>query len=357
MATTQAQASFRIIATMDGTSLYGYLRAERTALVQYYNTETGAYAPDFGALAADKKPLVALILMNVSTGALAVPTEVTWQYNGVTLTFGSNNLSTNSGMEGLFKRIASYSTTYDGKSVSVPALEIEDNLASVGNVDNDRISCSGKIEVGGNDVDFNDISKEIVIAEAQGTGYVIILGNAEIHEGDSGAQLTAELLSAGAEVADLSGITFRWTALKAEGDKVLSGSGKTVTVSADDVDWQLVVKCEALQNGAVIAAQQCTVTDLSDPVQATVGVTGIDGEYIRPGETARVTPSAKRRVAQTAVTVSSWTWRTTDNAGAAFSLSGKGSATFTAGYADITYEDVINADGCVNGYVSAEVNI
>lgn len=357
MATTQAQASFRIVATMDGTSLYGYLRAERTPLVQYYNTETGVYTPDFGDLAADKKPLVALILMNVSTGALAVPTEVTWQYNGVTLTFGSNNLSTNSGMEGLFKRIASYSTTYDGKTVSVPALEIEDNLASVGNVDNDRISCSGKIEVAGNDIGFNDISKEIVIAEATGTGYQIILGNAEIHEGDSGVQLTAELLSAGVPVSDLTGITFRWTALKADGDKVLSGSGKTVTVSAGDVDWQLVVKCEALQSGSVIAAQQCTVTDLSDPVQATVGITGIDGEYIKPGETARATPVAKRRVAQTTVAVSSWTWRTTNNAGAAFSLSGKGSSTFTASYADITYDDVVRADGCVNGYVSADVTI
>ena len=357
MATTQAQASFRIVATMDGTSLYGYLRAERTPLVQYYNTETGAYTPDFGGLAADKKPLVALILMNVSTGALAVPTEVTWQYNGVTLTFGNNNLSTNSGMEGLFKRIASYSTTYDGKTVSVPALEIEDNLASVGNVDNDRISCSGKIEVAGNDIGFNDISKEIVIAEATGTGYQIILGNAEIHEGDSGVQLTAELLSAGVPVSDLTGITFRWTALKADGDKVLSGSGKTVTVSAGDVDWQLVVKCEALQSGSVIAAQQCTVTDLSDPVQATVGITGIDGEYIKPGETARATPVAKRRVAQTTVAVSSWTWRTTNNAGAAFSLSGKGSSTFTASYADITYDDVVRADGCVNGYVSADVTI
>lgn len=357
MATTQAQASFRIVATMDGTSLYGYLRAERTPLVQYYNTETGAYTPDFGGLAADKKPLVALILMNVSTGALAVPTEVTWQYNGVTLTFGSNNLSTNSGMEGLFKRIASYSTTYDGNTVSVPALEIEDNLASVGNVDNDRISVSGKIEVAGNDIGFNDISKEIVIAEATGSGYQIILGNAEIHEGDSGVQLTAELLSAGVPVSDLTGITFRWTALKADGDKVLSGSGKTVTVSAGDVDWQLVVKCEALQNGAVIAAQQCTVTDLSDPVQATVGITGIDGEYIKPGETARATPVAKRRVAQTTVAVSSWTWRTTNNAGAAFSLSGKGSSTFTASYADITYDDVVRADGCANGYVSADVTI
>lgn len=357
MATTQAQASFRIVATMDGTSLYGYLRAERTPLVQYYNTEMGAYTPDFGGLAADKKPLVALILMNVSTGALAVPTEVTWKYNGVTLTFGSNSLSTNSGMEGLFKRIASYNTTYDGKTVGVPALEIEDNLASVGNVDNDRISVSGKIEVGGNDISFNDISKEIVIAEATGSGYQIILGNAEIHEGDSGVQLTAELLSAGVPVSDLTGITFRWTALKADGDKVLSGSGKTVTVSAGDVDWQLVVKCEALQNGAVIAAQQCTVTDLSDPVQATVGITGIDGEYIKPGETARATPVAKRRVAQTTVAVSSWTWRTTDNAGVAFSLSGKGSSTFTASYADITYDDVVRADGCVNGYVRADVTI
>ena len=62
-------------------------------------------------------------------------------------------------------------------------------------------------------------------------------------------------------------------------------------------------------------------------------------------------------MAQTTVAVSSWTWRTTDNAGAAFSLSGKGSSTFTASYADITYDDVVRADGCVNGYVSADVTI
>ena len=44
-------------------------------------------------------------------------------------------------------------------------------------------------------------------------------------------------------------------------------------------------------------------------------------------------------------------------ASSAYPVDSLRSSTFTASYADITFDDVVRADGCANGYVSADVTI
>ena len=60
----QVQAGLKLIATMDGTSINGYLRVENTPLIQRYN-DAGAFTPDFETLADNKKPAIVPILVPI----------------------------------------------------------------------------------------------------------------------------------------------------------------------------------------------------------------------------------------------------------------------------------------------------
>lgn len=99
----EVQAGLKLIAVMDGTSINGYLRVENTPLIQRYN-DAGVFTPNYETLAENSRPAVVPILTDVSTGLLMTPQSLTWKYNGVALTFGKDNLSTNSGMAGVFKK-------------------------------------------------------------------------------------------------------------------------------------------------------------------------------------------------------------------------------------------------------------
>ena len=57
-----------------------------------------------------------------------------------------------SGMEDVFEKIASLQVAVDGDQYNLPALRVKKNLAAIGNYDNDRISFSGTIESGGNQI-------------------------------------------------------------------------------------------------------------------------------------------------------------------------------------------------------------
>lgn len=123
----EVQAGLKLIAVMDGTSINGYLRVENTPLIQRYN-DAGVFTPNYETLAENSRPAVVPILTDVSTGSLMTPKSLTWKYNGITLTFGSNNLSTNSGMAGVFKKVTNYSTNYGSTAKTVEALRVMKTL-------------------------------------------------------------------------------------------------------------------------------------------------------------------------------------------------------------------------------------
>lgn len=98
------EGGFTLIGLMDGTTINGFIRVEGTPLVQRYNKGTSQFIPDFEGLADNMKPTLVTILRDVATGEIMIPHEITYKYNGVTLTFGSDGLSTNGGMTGYFKK-------------------------------------------------------------------------------------------------------------------------------------------------------------------------------------------------------------------------------------------------------------
>ncbi len=349
------EGGFTLIGLMDGTTVNGFLRVEGTPLVQRYNKGTSQFTPDFEALADNKKPTLVIILRDVATGEIMKPQTITYKYNGVTLTFGSNGLSTNSGMTGYFKKLDSYSATIGSQSYQLPALRVMKNLVPISGYDNDRISVSGTIEIGGQSIAFNELSKDVVIQESTGNAYDVIIsdnkGGALTEAGES-LTCTASLYKDGIEVTDYSGFTYQWVKLLGTGDTNW-GTSRTQKVTTGDIDNILKLRCDIKSGGSVVASGFTQITDYSDPYYVDFNITGITGNAIRSGETAVIKPVARKRSDGTDGGVSSWSWNIKDNAGNAFTLTGKSGATFTAASASVTYEDIKRADMGLSGSVSA----
>lgn len=349
------EGGFTLIGLMDGTTVNGFLRVEGTPLVQRYNKGTSQFTPDFEALADNKKPTLVIILRDVATGEIMKPQTITYKYNGVTLTFGSDGLSTNSGMTGYFKKLDSYSATIGSQSYQLPALRVMKNLVPISGYDNDRISVSGTIEIGGQSIAFNELSKDVVIQESTGNAYDVIIsddkGGALTEAGES-LTCTASLYKDGIEVTDYSGFTFQWVKLLGTGDTNW-GTARTQKVTTGDIDNILKLRCDIKSGGSVVASGFTQITDYSDPYYVDFNITGITGNAIRSGETAVIKPVARKRSDGTDGGVSSWSWNIKDNAGNAFTLTGKSGATFTAASASVTYEDIKRADMGLSGSVSA----
>jgi hypothetical protein len=349
------EGGFTLIGLMDGTTVNGFLRVEGTPLVQRYNKGTSQFTPDFETLADNKKPTLVVILRDVSTGEIMTPQTITYKYNGVTLTFGSDGLSTNSGMTGYFKKLDSYSATIGSQSYQLPALRVMKNLVPISGYDNDRISVSGTIEIGGQSIAFNELSKDVVIQESTGNAYDVIIsddkGGALTEAGES-LTCTASLYKDGIEVTDYSGFTFQWVKLLGTGDTNW-GTARTQKVTTGDIDNILKLRCDIKSGGSVVASGFTQITDYSDPYYVDFNITGITGNAIRSGETAVIKPVARKRSDGTDGGVSNWSWNIKDNAGNAFTLTGKSGATFTAASASVTYEDIKRADMGLSGSVSA----
>lgn len=349
------EGGFTLIGLMDGTTVNGFLRVEGTPLVQRYNKGTSQFTPDFETLADNKKPTLVVILRNVSTGEIMTPQTITYKYNGVTLTFGSDGLSTNSGMTGYFKKLDSYSATIGSQSYQLPALRVMKNLVPISGYDNDRISVSGTIEIGGQSIAFNELSKDVVIQESTGNAYDVIIsddkGGALTEAGES-LTCTASLYKDGIEVTDYSGFTFQWVKLLGTGDTNW-GTARTQKVTTGNIDNILKLRCDIKSGGSVVASGFTQITDYSDPYYVDFNITGITGNAIRSGETAVIKPVARKRSDGTDGGVSNWSWNIKDNAGNAFTLTGKSGATFTAASASVTYEDIKRADMGLSGSVSA----
>ena len=357
----KVEAGFTLIGLMDGTTLNGFLRVEGLPLVQRYNKGTNVFVPDFEAdgFPEANLPVAVVIIRDTSDGSVMTPTagSIVWKYNGVELTFGEDDLCTTDGLEGVFKKIDSRSTVINSQSYNLPALQVRKNLVPISGYDNDRISVSGSIEVGGNSVNFSEISKEVIIQESTGNAYAMSITD------DKGFYLETENDSLTAKcniykdnnvLTDYTGITFKWEKLLGTGN-VAMGTAQTQVVTNADVDNVLLLRCTATISGESIS-ETVTITDVSDPYEVFFDITGITGNAIRSNETAVITPKARKRsdTSQTA-TVSSWAWSIRDNAGNAFTLAGKDAATFNAASASITYADIKRANMGISGSVSATI--
>ncbi|MEL5895054.1 hypothetical protein AAE250_16365 [Bacteroides sp. GD17] len=347
---------FTLIALMDGTTINGTLRVEGTPLVQRYNKGTDVFIPDFTKLAENSRPTVVVILRSIADGSILVPQTVEYRYNDLLLTFDSNGLSTNSGMVGYFKKLTAYSANIGGKTYQLAALRVMKNLVPISGYDNDRITVSGTIEVGGTSVAFNGLSKEVVIQESTGNQYDVVISNNKgsqfVSAGESLTE-TARVFKDGIEITDYTGFTFQWVRMLGAGDSNW-GTARTQVVSTSDVNNVLKLRCDVSKGGSKIASGYDEVTDFSDPYYMVTKITGISGNCVKKGETATITPVAAKRSTGEEVPslIKSWSFSIKDNAGAAFILTGKSAATFTGTNCQVSYDDMVRAKMGLSGTIS-----
>lgn len=357
---SQVNDYIQITALIDGTTLNASLRVDNAPLIQRYNPGTTQYVPDFETLDENAKPVVVLIVRDTN-GILYNPANLTWRYNGVALTFDADGLCTNSGMAGVMKKIENYSTVIGSDTVVLPALKVVKNLVPLSSFDNDRISVSGQVEVSGSQIDFEEIYKDVIIQESTGNQYDILVVNSvgsQILTKGGSATESLQIYKDGVRVTDLTSFTYQWSKVLATGDTAL-GTTATQIINEADVDNLLKVRCDVYYNGSFVASGYDQISDFSDLYKCKTTITGISGKTIRNGETATLTPSVvNARTGETVtVSASSWTWKTTDNTGADYTLTGKTGASFTADTLAIPYSDFTNAGMSIGIAVTGNITL
>lgn len=346
MSQNTVSASVAIVAVSNGTTVNGYVRVDNGPLIQAWTKGSDRFTPDFEALAEDKRPIAVVVLRDVGSGRILIPTRLVFKYNGTALSFGGDGICTTEQFAGHFKKVTGYNVSVDSQSYSMTGLRVMKNLIPISGYDNDRITISGDVEVGGHTVSFNELATEVVIQESSGQQHELFITS------DKGTQiinptdvltLKALLYRAGDLINDLGGISLQWKKQLPSGEENL-GTQKTQTVAAADIDGSLVVSCEAVQNGKIIAKGFITVFDLSDPILASFKIKGLasDGQ-IYPGETGTLTPYAYKRQSGEEVAVASWDFATFDGENQPFTLTGKDSGRFQGKDLQLTYADATRA--------------
>ena len=356
-----ASGSFKLTALMDGTTLSGHIRIDGLPLAQRF-TGSGdnitAY-PDFSAIPENSRPTLVPIIRRLDTGAIMEPGVYGWFYNGVEIIFGEDRLSTNPGFEGTFKLLDENAIVISSQTYHLPCLRVMDNLVKTGNLDNDRISFSGSVEINGNQLQIKELSVGVEIADSQASMYSLVISSDNaLAITDDYPEITLEATLYKDANALTTGYTFKWFNATST-DVEITGSGNTVTIDAGEVNGLALIRCDAYEGATKIASAFVQVEDISDPYMVTIGATGIQGEQIRTGETAVLTPKLVRRSGEAADNIPvTWTFNTNDNEGDDFQLTGQSSATVTGvDSISISYSDVLRANGGIITIVTGEFSI
>lgn len=261
---SSVSSRFSVVNIKDGVTISGTLRNLNGSLTQSYGT--GVWIPDWST----NKSGNPIIYPDIYRDGKRIGQESlgnwSWQYNGTTIVFGTyegeSDVSTNGALAGKFKR----STHTVGGKV-IPSLIIYDNLggsAMGNNTDNDVITFTGSVLLSSSSMSFN-MSRPIRFTELKGAGFtgMIQFGNNTVIDSENqSVQLTAKLYN-GSDEGTTVGFTPRWTF---EG-KELSKTGNPITITADEVDDKLYVRCDFLNSEdltEVYATAIEVVDDVSD---------------------------------------------------------------------------------------------
>lgn len=354
---SKIQGGFSIAALLDGTTVNGYVRVDNMPLAQRFTKGSNKFTPDFETIPENNRPVIIAVIRDITDGTVLVPQTAVFKYNTLELSFGPDGLCTTEGFEGVFKKLTDYPAMIGSSSYPMIGMRVMKNLVPLSGYDNDRVSMSGTVEIGGQSVAFNEMSTDVIIQETTGNQFDIVITN------DKGSALTepgetltekADIYRDGVKVNDLSSFTFQWVKMTADGEQNL-GTSQTQVISTNDVDNVLKVRCDVSQEGAILASGYNEVSDFSDPYYVQFKITGISGDRIRKGQTAQISPIAVKRSTGVELEppITSWNFYIRDNAGKPFTLTGKDSEKFTEKSCDISFSDVKRAGMGISGNVSA----
>ncbi len=259
MANLQVVGGVRIDLLTNGDNLSTTLIAT-APLYQTFKKGTQDYSPDWSTMSDTLRPVVFPRIYSVMESAVKVPTDVSWMYNGVAMTFDASGVAT--APELAIGRIKQIDYTYDGKVIK--ALRMIGNVAnSVNNNDSDTISFKGKVQASGQEI-WVTADATILIEEASNNLYRLFLNmDDDVLDGDeTSLTMTAALYNNGALVNTGAQFEFKDTlgnVLKAK------GSSAILNITREMVDSELMVLCNAYVDNIIVASEQKQVWDSTDP--------------------------------------------------------------------------------------------
>lgn len=243
-----------------------YIQCDKGDLYQEYQGDAQNptnIIPDFATLL----PKLSYIITSsrVAEG-LVIPNLVKWYFNDTELTFGSDNVSTNSfnGETGHFKFIP-----YSKGIQNYFALQILKNLVKASGAAPCNIKAEATIAIG---TTSDKIQSVYPIPITEGTSNAI---RVIIQAGDNKyftllTQGDSCILQAIARMGSdemTAGLSYKWYSLVAGLWQIISGqTEKNLTVNNEMVDSVNQFKVEVYQNGTLIGSDVQTVTDASDPL-------------------------------------------------------------------------------------------
>lgn len=179
-----------------------------------------------------------------------------WEVAGQPLTFNGGGV-TGKDWQGSWVKDAS------GKfamNTATGALRIIGNLASESNTDNDVIRYKGTATVSEHAQEVTATYTARIIQSGENAyNFWIDRSRSTLTESDPETELKAVLYQGSAKV---QGAEFTWTYSK--GGVMKTAKGETLTVKRDDVDWALLVTCEAKVDGVSVGRDSVTIKDAAD---------------------------------------------------------------------------------------------
>ncbi len=220
-------------------------------LYQTFKKGTQDYNPNWATLPSAQQPIIFPRIYSVMEAVTMIPTNVSWKYNGIAMTFDGSGIATAPSIcAGKIKQI-----DYNGSK----ALQIIGNIASDINNDSDVITFTGRAS-------GTDVSAEItlLIEEASANLYRLFLNMADdvIDGSETSLTMTAALFNAGAQVT--AGVQYEFLD---QAGTVLRAKSTTPSfeITRAMIDSELMVVCKAYVNDVVVAQEQRQVWDSSDP--------------------------------------------------------------------------------------------
>ena len=254
MANLQVSGGLSINLLQNGDNLNTTLNAT-SPLYQTFKSGTTSFAPDWATMSDMDRPVIFPRIYSVMEVRTIVPSDVSWKYNGVAMTFDVNGVATAPDIAaGKVKQI-----DYNGSK----ALRMIGNVASDTNNDSDVITFLGSVTSSGQRVPVSaDIT--LLVEEASNNLYrlFLIMTDDVIDGDDTSLSIKAMLYNNGAIVS--TGSQFEFTD-QAGAVLQAKGSSDTLTVTKAMVDSELMIVCKAYVNDLVVAQEQRQVWDATDP--------------------------------------------------------------------------------------------
>ena len=220
-------------------------------LYQTFKKGTQDYNPNWATLPSAQQPIIFPRIYSVMEAVTMIPTNVSWKYNGIAMTFDGSGIATAPSIcAGKIKQI-----DYNGSK----ALQIIGNIASDSNNDSDVITFTGRAS-------GTDVSAEItlLIEEASANLYRLFLNMADdvIDGSETSLTMTAALFNAGAQVT--AGVQYEFLD---QAGTILRAKSTTPSfeITRAMIDSELMVVCKAYVNDVVVSQEQRQVWDSSDP--------------------------------------------------------------------------------------------